>query len=290
MSLLTRENKIWFREDLCPDAVQEILVEKVLVEKQTKFQKLSVLLTPCYGKVLVLDGVVQAAEKDEYIYHEAMTHIPLFLHSEPQKVLIIGGGDGGVLREVLKHSEVKEAHLVEIDEEVINVCREYFPEIPQGAFDAPRTKIFVADGAEFVKNKNKEYDVVIIDSSDPVGPAEILFQTEFYQNIGCCLKKGGFAIRQTGSLFLQPTECPESYRRMKKVFNDVKVFLISNATYVGGSFSLTVGIKEESFREAEKNLGRFAAAAVKTRWYSPEMCLAATVLSPEFKEKLEKNE
>lgn len=286
MSLLNKEGKIWFREDMHPDVVQEILVEKILAEKQTQFQKLLLLQTPRYGKVLALDNIIQAAEKDEYIYHEVMAHIPLFLHPEPQKILIIGGGDGGVLREVLKHPEVKEVSLVEIDKEVINICQEHFSEIPRGSFDDPRTKIIIADGAEFVKNKSEEYDVAIIDSSDPIGPAKILFQKEFYQNLNQCLKSDGIAIRQTGSLILQPDECPENYRQIKKVFNDVKIFLIANATYIGGSFSLTAGIKNGNFKEAEKNLERFAALSIKTRWFSPKMCLASMILPPEFKIQL----
>lgn len=284
-----RNNKLWFREELFNDVAQEMEVSEIIVETKTEFQNLKILKTPRYGKILVLDEIIQTTQEDEFVYHEAMSHSPLFLHPQPEKILIVGGGDGGVLREIIKHQKVKKVDLVEIDKEVIDICQQYLPELSSGAFADPRVNLIIADGAEFVKDKKNAYDVIIIDSPDPVGPAEVLFKTDFYKNIFQCLCGGGIVIRQTGSSVLQPAECPASFRQMKEIFDEVEVVLIPTASYIGGDFTLTAATKKASFADYKKNVAEsFQLSNIKTRWYAPEIYFARTILPAEFKALLEK--
>jgi spermidine synthase len=290
MAIEKRGGELWFREELYPDVEQGFLVSEILHEAQTNFQKMMILKTPRFGKVLVLDGVVQLTEEDEHFYHEAMSHCPLFLCDDPRKVLIIGGGDGGILREVLKHKSIQLVDMVEIDGDVVEASKIYLPEISEGAFTDPRAKLVIDDGAEFIKDKKNVYDVIIIDSTDPIGPAEVLFRTDFYEKVYGALKNGGIVIRQTGSSTLQPSECPANCRQMKEVFDDVKVVQVPVATYIGGNFTLVMGLKSISpFHVFESGIEeRFQKASIKTKWYTPDIFWGATMLSPEFRERLEK--
>ena len=150
-------------------------IKKILKESRTDFQHMMLVDTYQYGKMLVLDGIVQTAEKDEFIYHEMMAHVPMLSHPNPQKVLIIGGGDGGVLREVLRYDSVEKATIIEIDSEVVSTCQEHLPFISNGAFDDRRTNLIIGDGADYIQKTDARYDVIIVDSPDPIGPAQALF-------------------------------------------------------------------------------------------------------------------
>jgi spermidine synthase len=150
-------------------------IKKVIKEVQTEFQHIQLVDSFQCGKMLLLDSIVQTTEKDEFIYHEMMSHVPLFSHSSPKRVLIIGGGDGGTLREVLKHDGVEKVTLVEIDPLVIDFCKEHLPSISQGAFENARTELIIADGAAYLENTSDQYDIIIVDSTDPISPAQILF-------------------------------------------------------------------------------------------------------------------
>ncbi len=222
------KNELWFREDLFPDVSQLIKISKVLFKKTTKdktgkkLQELLILDTLRFGKMLTLDGAVQFTEADEKYYQEPLTHCALFSHPNPQKVLIIGGGDGLILREVEKHP-VKSIELVEIDREVIDLVKKYIPECSQNAWDDPRLKVHIDDGAEFARRTKNKYDVIILDTPDPIGVAKSLFHTKFYLNCKKILAPGGIIIRQTGSSILQPDEMPSNFRQMEELFPDVKV-------------------------------------------------------------------
>ena len=181
-------------------------IKDVLQEIKTDFQHLLLVDTFQYGKMLLLDGIVQTTEKDEFIYHEMMTYVPLMSHPDPRDVLIIGGGDGGVLREALKHPAVDKATIVEIDQAVIDFCKKYLPYISDGAFDNECTELIIDDGFAYVKETGNKYDVVIVDSPDTIGPASVIFSKEFYEGIRRVLKPGGVMVRQTGSIHIQGEE------------------------------------------------------------------------------------
>ncbi len=205
--------------------------------EETPFQNMRFVNSRMYGKMLLLDGVVQTTEKDEFVYHEMMTHVPVICHGNAKNVLIIGGGDGGILREVLRHPSVEKAVMVEIDQRVIDFSKEYLPTISDGAFDDPRSELVIADGAEYVKNTDKKFDVVIVDSSDPIGPATVLFTSEFYQNIANILTENGFMSRQSGSTWGQPAELAEAYKLVSSIFEYPSAYAFSVPTYIGGLFS-----------------------------------------------------
>src|SRR3989338_6157795 len=200
----------WFSETLHPSVRQTLKIKEVLHSGKTPFQKIQIVDTEQFGKALILDGVVQTTEKDEFIYHEMTTHVPLFSHPNPKRVLVIGGGDGGIAREVLKHP-VEEVYLVEIDEQVITLSQKYLCGICKGVFKDSRTRVRVEDGAKFITEQTIPFDVVIIDSTDPIGPAKVLFSKKFYQSIKRVLSPAGILARQTGSTIFQPDEWMENY-------------------------------------------------------------------------------
>jgi len=288
MGLVKKGHQLWFFEELYPDVTYGFKVSRVIVpETQTGFQQLMILKTDRLGRVLVLDGIVQLTEEDEGIYHEWIAHWPLFALPKPARhVLIVGGGDGGVAREALRHPSLKTVTMVEIDKMVVDLCREHMPSISGGIWDDPRFKLIIGDGAEVIRSDKGKYDVIIIDSTDPIGPAKSLFNTSFYQSVYDALAEGGIAIHQTGALILQPYECPGSWRQMERIFDDVRVVQFTNVSYMGGPFSLTAGSKgKKVFKQADRNAKKaYKDAGIKTDWYSPQI---AALPYPEFQKRLE---
>lgn len=269
----------WIDELLFKDWRQRFKIKKELFRKKTAFQKIQIFDSHRFKKVLMLDNIVQTTEVDEFIYHEMMAHVPLFLHDNPQNVLIIGGGDGGVLREVLKHP-VKRAVMVEIDEEVIKACEKIMPALSGGAFRDARAEIVVDDGIKFVRAHQNEFDVVIVDSSDPIGSARGLFSYGFYSDIKKCLMKNGAAIFQSGSTFMQPDESRDIFRLNKKIFPFVKLVLPAIPTYYGGFFALALVSKKENpdKTKLEKISRRFKKIKIKTKYYNPQIHFSSFVL------------
>ncbi len=290
MGLIKKRNEFWFYEDLYTDINYGFKVSKVLVpETDTGHQKIMILETERLGRVLILDNIVQLTEEDEGIYHEWIVHWPMFLLLKPARnVLIIGGGDGGAAREVLKHKSVKTVTMVEIDRMVIDKCREFMPSVSEGIWDDKRLRLIIGDGAEDIRSMKGKCDLVIIDSADPIGPAKSLFSTDFYQCVYDALVDGGIAIHQTGSLILQPSECPGSWRQIERTFDDVRVIQLSNVSYIGGPFSLTAGSKgRKVFTKAAQNARKaYKISGIKSRWYSPDI---STVVYPEFQGRLEQD-
>lgn len=297
MALEKIKNELWFREELYPDVVQAVKVSKILIQKTTKdqkgkpLQKLLILDTPRFGKMLVLDEIIQTTEVDEKYYHEPLVHSVLFSHPKPKHILIIGGGDGGVLREVVKHP-VAYIDLIEIDREVINLTKKYMPDFAGKSWDDPRLKIQIEDGALFVKRTKKKYDIIILDTPDPVGPAKSLFQTTFYLDCKKILSPQGIIIRQTGSSILQPEEMPTNFRQMEELFPAVQVFLTAVPTYIGGYFTFVAGsLKKGIFSKTPPGLrARFQKLKLKTDWYTPSMHKASLVLPRELESSLKKTE
>ena len=210
----------WVEETLHRGFRIRLKADRVLFDSETEHQQLIILETPEFGRVMMLDGVIQLASKDEFVYHEMMSHVPLFAHGRARNALIVGGGDGGVLREALRHPELETVTLCEIDRSVIELCREYFPEISAGAYDNPRTRIVIADGTKFVAETPDRFDVIMIDSTDPVGPGAVLFTRDFYAGCARCLKPGGLLVTQNGLPFLQASELKQSVGYYRELFGD----------------------------------------------------------------------
>jgi spermidine synthase len=267
----------WFFESLYPDIKLGLKVTKALYRGKSKFQNIKILETPRFGTVLVLDGVIQTTSGDEFIYHEMMTHIPMFSHPNPETVLIIGGGDGGVLREVLKHKTVKKVTLVEIDKKVIEYSEKYLKSIAKNSFRSSKLELIISDGAEFVKNKKGIYDIAIIDSPDPIGPAKVLFQKKFYTDIYNILKPNGIMVRQSGSTFLQKEELRENYKILSRIFPYNGVYTAAIPTYIGGLFSFIFSSKKVDPKklDGKKIASRYKQAKIKTRYYNPEIHIAS---------------
>jgi len=253
-----------------------------LLARKTRFQNMQVVDTVRFGRMLVLDDIVETTEADEFVYHEMMTHVPMYTHPNPKRVLIIGGGDGGVLREVLRHP-VERAVMVEIDGAVVDAAKKYLRKICGRAFSDPRAQLIIGDGAAYVRDTAESFDVIIVDSTDPLGPSMPLFGEEFYRNAARIMGRNGLLVRQTGSAFMQGPELAAAVKHARNVFDCVKVFLSAVPTYVGGYFTHPLmGMKDFSKRiTAAAVWRRFARRPLKTRYYNPEVHAAAFAL-PEY--------
>lgn len=267
-------------ESLYNDWGQSFVQDKVLFEHQTKHQHLVIFSNNRWGTVMMLDGVIQTTEKDEFIYHEMMTHVPLFSHANPKKILIIGGGDGGILREVLKHESVENVTQVEIDEAVINMCIKYFPKHSNGAFEDPRVNIVIDDGINYVTHCNEKFDVIISDSTDPIGPGESLFSTKFYEGIKKCLNENGIFVAQNGVCFMQLDEVRTTRDRLSPLFMDMTFYTAAIPTYVGGlmTFAWASNNAELKKTSLESLLDKFNLSQIKTNYYQPDIHLASFAL------------
>ncbi|MFP8968135.1 polyamine aminopropyltransferase [Pokkaliibacter sp. CJK22405] len=267
-------------ETLYPGYGQSFTIDKVLFENKTEHQHLIIFENRDFGRVMALDGVIQTTERDEFIYHEMLTHVPLFAHGNARRVLIIGGGDGGILREVLKHPEVEHVTMVEIDGQVVEMCKTYLPSHSDGAFDDARLNLVIADGVEFVNSTDETFDAVISDSTDPMGPGEVLFTSRFYNGCKRILNKGGVMVAQNGVCFMQLGEVTTTRKRMGLDFEDQNFYAAPVPTYVGGIMTLAWGSDDASLRQADLATieQRFAVAGFKTRYYTPSIHVGAFAL------------
>jgi spermidine synthase len=235
---------LWFTEKQTKNVNFTCRIARTLHTETSKFQNIAVLETEEFGKMLVLDGTVQTTVEDEFIYHEMITHIPLYTHPNPKMVLVIGGGDGGTIREILKHPSVELVVLVEIDERVVEVSKMFLPEI-SSALNDKRVRVNINDGIEYVKNlESNNYDVIIVDSTDPVGPAEGLFTLDFYKHVFKSLTEDGILIAQTESPFFNRSLIKRVYKNISTIFPIAKLFLANIPTYPSGLWSFTIGSKK----------------------------------------------
>jgi spermidine synthase len=258
-------------------------IKAVLYEEKSEFQHIHLVDTHEFGKMLLLDGIVQTTEKDEFFYHEMMVHVPMLSHPDPKQALIIGGGDGGILREVLRHPQVEKATMVEIDPKVVDFSKKYLPSINNGAFEDKRTDLVFADGADYVEKTTDIYDVVIVDSPDPIGPARVLFSERFYHQVHRVLNPNGIMVRQTGSLQLQADEQKQSYKVLKNIFACVGFYVFSVPSYVGGLFSSVfcsenINPKNIHFDEIQTKVNDIS---LETTYYNPGIHVGSFHL-PEF--------
>lgn len=265
--------EMWLKEMQLEDVAMTYKIKETLVRKQTKYQDLAIVDTEAFGRMLVLDGIVQTTIRDEFVYHEMITHIPLFTHLNPQNILVVGGGDGGAIREILKHPSVKRVVLCEIDEAVIEECRKYLPEISCGLED-PRCEIFVGDGIKFVKGNKNEFDVIIVDSTDPFSIAEGLFGGNFYEDISEALTPNGIFVAQTETPFFLPDTVKKVFNDAKAIFPITKMFMAAIPTYPGGYWSFTIGSKTCDPTKVDIT----QIPELDTKYYTPEIHLASFVL------------
>lgn len=239
-------------------------------KERSKYQEIEVVDTVDFGRMLLLDGVIQTSIRDEFIYHEMLAHVPLFMHPNPKRVLVIGGGDGGTVRETLKHPTVEEVHLVEIDERVIEVSKQYLPELSHG-YNDPRVKITIGDGVEYMRQARNAYDVILVDAPDPEGPAVGLFTAEFYGNARDALREDGILAGQTESPFLDPKLVKDIYECIRSQFPFCTLYTAHVPTYSVGIWSFTLALRRpEMFGRHRK-----ATEDFQTRYYNPEIQAAA---------------
>jgi len=239
-------------------------VEEVICSRKTKHHELLIFKSLYFGKVLALNGVVQLTERDEYFYHEMLAQVALHAHPSPIDVLIIGGGDGGALREVLKHKVVKRALVVELDKEIIEASKEFFPTLSAGFADS-RTQILEMEGAEFLAGTREKFDVIIVDSTDPVGPAGSLFTSQFFTNAFSALKAEGIFVAQTESLHFHREFVREMQHRLAQIFNLVDLYTVPLATYAGNWWTFSIASKLHNPKEVLRK------CEVLTKYYTEDV-------------------
>lgn len=273
-----------FTEILEPNGwTQRFVVDEVLYRNRTAHQDLVIFRNHEFGRVMALDGVVQTTEGDEFVYHEMLAHVPILAHGRARRVLIIGGGDGGMLREVLRHESVTRATQVEIDAEVIETCKQYLPNHSRGAFDDPRVDVVIDDGVRFVSTTSESFDVIISDSTDPVGPGEALYSADFYAACRRCLEPGGVLVAQNGNIFTQLDEVRTTAARLLPLFEDAGFYTAAVPTYIGGAMAFAWATDDTDLRRVALNelRDRFERSGIDTRYYTPEVHQAAFAL-PRF--------
>jgi len=275
----------WINETLYPDWGQRFRVKRELARVQSDFQDIVIFESYTHGRVMVLDGVIQITEADEFVYQEMLAHVPLLAHGAADNVLIIGAGDGGVLRRVLQHNTVRRAVMCEIDGEVIRLSRQFLPDIAGNAWDDPRAAVIVGDGIDYVKRApDASFDAIIVDSTDPIGVGEVLFTDAFYQNCSRILTPRGLVVNQCGVPFLQADELRETSGRRAKFFPHVTAYVAAVPTYVGGFMTLGWAAKDASLARSgvEAIRARAEAAGIlgHTKYWTPEIHVAAFHLPP----------
>lgn len=237
-----RTTDLWFTECQTQNMKLNLRISDILLNKDTEYQHIMVADSEEYGRILVLDGAIQITQRDEFCYHEMMAHIAMCSHPDPSRVLIVGGGDGGVLREVVKYDKLEKVILVDIDKEVIQASRDYFPEVSCG-MDHPKAEILTMDAMKFILDHKDYFDIIIVDSTDPVDFAAGLFQSTFYSDVYRSLKTHGLLVAQTESPFAEPKLMKQAYEEMNKVFPDVYLCWGAMPTYPTGMWTYTIGAK-----------------------------------------------
>ncbi len=275
----------WLNETLYPDWGQRFRFTRQLARVKSPFQDIAMFETESHGRVLTLDGVIQITERDEFVYQEMLTHVPLLAHGAAKNVLIIGAGDGGVLKHVLMHSGVERAVMAEIDGEVIRLSKEFLPGIGGDAWSDPRAEVIVGDGIDYVKKApDAAFDVIIVDSTDPIGVGEVLFTDEFYRHAARILSASGVIVNQCGVPFMQADELRETSIRRAQFFPHVTAYVAAVPTYVGGYMTLGWAGKNPALTQLSPEIiaarAQAAGIAGRSEYWTPHVHVAAFWLPP----------
>jgi spermidine synthase len=278
--------KRWIAETLFDDLGfrMSYQVDKLLYELQTEHQHLVLFEQPFFGKMLMLDGATQISTRDEFIYHEMMSHVPLFAHGDAREVLIIGGGDCGIAEEVLKHKTVKRLTQVEIDATVVEFSKEHFPEFSKPVFADKRFESVIDNGVKYVARTARRFDVIIIDSTDPQGPGKVLFSQKFYRACKRCLNSGGILVTQNGVPIFQTSELTSTIAKFRRLFADATCYVAAIPTYVGGHMAMGFATDDRRLRQISARTvdARYRkAGSFSTKYWTPEVHTAAFAL-PRF--------
>ena len=272
--------KNYFSETLFDSYTQQFSVDKVYFQHKTEHQDLLIFHNAKFGRVMALDGIIQTTEADEFIYHEMLSHVPIFAHGAVKKVLIIGGGDGGMLREVTKHQAIESITQVEIDQNVVDMCKKYLPNHSNGAYDDERVNLIIDDGLSFVQNSQEKFDLIISDSTDPIGPGEALFSSDYYQACHNCLNPHGILVTQNGVVYFQLDELKQTAQRIAPYFKDWHFYSAAVPTYVGGIMTFGFASDDLSVRGTDQKTleKRYLESKITTRYYNPAIHIASFAL------------
>ncbi|MCI2253801.1 polyamine aminopropyltransferase [Domibacillus sp. PGB-M46] len=273
-------SELWYTEKQTGSYGITMKVKRTLHTEQTDFQYLEMVETEEWGNMLFLDGMVMTSQRDEFVYHEMVAHVPLFTHPNPKNVLVVGGGDGGVIREVLKHPSVEKATLAEIDGKVIEYSKVYLPDIA-GDLDDPRVEVKVGDGFMHIAESENEYDVIMVDSTEPVGPAVNLFTKGFYAGISKALKEDGIFVAQCDNPWFKAELIRQVQADVKEIFPITRLYTANIPTYPSGLWCFTIGSKKHDPLQVEES--RFHD--IETKYYTKELHKAAFAL-PKFVQDL----
>lgn len=277
--------ELWFSEAHTPDVKLSIKVDKQLYSGQSDFQRIDVFESKEFGRFLTLDGYMMLTEKDEFIYHEMITHVPMAVHPSAKKILVIGAGDGGVIRELTRYGDVECIDMVEIDSLVVDVCKKYLPRTAC-RFDDERVHLYFEDGLRFVRSKEQEYDIIIVDSTDPFGPGEGLFTKEFYGNCYKALKEDGIMVNQHESPFYESDAeaCLRAHKRIVESFPISRVYQAHIPTYPSGHWLF--GFASKKYHPVHDFDGvAWKMLGLQTKYYTPKLHAGAFAL-PAYVENL----
>ncbi len=275
-----------FKEYLHNGLVQKIKIKKVIVDINSTYQHIQIFDTYTFGKILVLDGIVQLTEKDEYAYSEMLAHTAIFSLNYPKNILIIGGGDGAVAEEILKHKYISSVDLVDIDKKVIELSKKHFKKINNNSLTNKKVNIFDKDAYDFISSCKKKYDIIIADRPDPIGAAKVLFVNSFYKKISKILKEDGVAVFQSGVPFFQNKETKKNLKHIKNIFNYYGIIKTVVPSYIGGFMAIVWASNKtninSNFNNVEKRIKKYK---ITTNYYNTEIHRSAFIL-PNFLKKL----
>ncbi|QCI22084.1 polyamine aminopropyltransferase [Buchnera aphidicola] len=282
--------RVW-HEKLYYHLGQYFVIDELLYKNKTNYQEVIIFRNSFLGKVIAIDGIVQTTEKDEFIYHEMLTHVPIFTHGSIKNVLIIGGGDGGILREVCRHKTIENITMVEIDKNIIDLCKKFFPKHSDNAYEDPRLKLIIDDGLNFIKKTKEKFDLIISDSTDPVKHGKNLFLSEFYFNCKHRLQKDGVFVAQNGVFFLQKNESIITFKNLKKYFYDTRLYQATIPTYYGGIMIFAWGTNNIECRKNHlKNLkSRIKDTKLTFNYYNAKIHISSFYLPQYVLNELNEN-
>jgi len=279
--------ELWYTEQHTEHARFSIKIDRQLISLQSEFQRIDIFESAEFGRILTLDGLLMVTEKDEFIYHDMITHIPMATNPKIKKVLVIGAGDGGAVRELLRYKTITHIDMVEIDEEVVKVCKEYLPVTACGLTDE-RVHLHFEDGLKFVRRKEGEYDLIIVDSTDPFGPGEGLFTKEFYGNCFTALNDEGILVNQHESVYYASyaTAMKRAHQMLKGCFPIAKVYQAHIPTYPSGHWLFGFASKKyDPIKDLDSD--KWNQLGIKTRYYNTELHRGSFAIPNYVKEQLE---